>query len=144
VLGTEIAPKTLLDGSELLIENHTCVTVVTLGCRQWDEFVLKIEFYALNLSCIMRIDVKGFVQWGCVSDIPLAGMDCVKYPDHSLMAVSHFISRSCNNISHCNLTAKHRYLPYWLCKFPLVHNGWLCCSPTLPVTCIWLFCRLLS
>jgi len=51
----------------------------------------------------MRIDVKGFVQWGCVSDIPLAGMDCVKYPDYSLMAVSHFISRSCNIISLCNL-----------------------------------------
>jgi hypothetical protein len=29
----------------------------------------------------MRIDVKVFVRWGCVSDIPLAGMDCVKYPD---------------------------------------------------------------
>jgi len=50
-----------------------------LECWQWDEFVLKIEFYALNLSCIMRIDVKVFVQWGCVSDIPIAGMDCVKY-----------------------------------------------------------------
>ena len=49
------------------------------------EFVLKVEFYALNLTSIMRIDVKGFVQWGCVSDIPLAGMDCVKYPDYYLM-----------------------------------------------------------
>jgi hypothetical protein len=29
----------------------------------------------------MRIDVEGFVQWGCVSEIPIAGMDCVKYPD---------------------------------------------------------------
>ena len=48
-----------------------------MECRQWDEFVLKIEFYALNLSCIMRIDVKGFVQWGCVSDI--------KYPDYHLI-----------------------------------------------------------
>jgi len=27
----------------------------------------------------MRIDVEGFVQWGYVSDIPLVGMDCVKY-----------------------------------------------------------------
>jgi len=33
----------------------------------------------------MRIDVEGFVQWGCVSDISLAGMDCVKYPDYYLM-----------------------------------------------------------
>jgi len=74
-----------------------------LECRQWDEFVIKIEFYALNLSCIMRIDVKGFVQWGYVSDIPLAGMDCVKYPDYYLVEVSHFISRSCNIISLCNL-----------------------------------------
>jgi hypothetical protein len=49
--------------------------------HSWDEFVLKIEFYALNLSCIMLTDVKVFVQWGCVSDIPLAGMDSVKYPD---------------------------------------------------------------
>jgi len=56
-----------------------------LECRQWDEFVLKVEFYALNLTSIMRIDVKGFVLWGCVSDIPLAGLDCVKYPDYYLM-----------------------------------------------------------
>ena len=56
-----------------------------MECRQWDEFVLKIEFYALNLSCIMRIDVKGFVQCGCESDIALAGMDCVKYPDYHLI-----------------------------------------------------------
>ena len=76
MLGTEIAPR---DGSEWLVENHTCVAGVTLVCQQWDEFVLKIEIYALNLSCIMRIDVKGFVQWGYVSDIPLAGMDCVEY-----------------------------------------------------------------
>ena len=47
--------------------------------------VLGIEFYTLNLSCIMRIDVKGFLQWGSVSDIPIAGMDCVKYSDYYLM-----------------------------------------------------------
>lgn len=80
-----------------------------MECRQWDEFVLKVEFYALNLTSIMRIDVKGFVQWGCVSDIPLAGMDCVKYPDYCLMWVSHFMSRPCNIISLCNLTVEHRY-----------------------------------
>ena len=83
-----------------------------MECRQWDEFVLNVELYALNLTCIMRIDVKGFVQWGCVSDIPLAGLDCVKYPDYYLMWVSHFMSRSCNIISLCNLTVEQRYLPY--------------------------------
>ena len=80
-VGHRNSPKRLLDGSELLVENCTSVAGVTLECRQWDEFVLKVEFYALNLSRIMRIDVKGFVQLGCVNDIPLAGMDCVKYPD---------------------------------------------------------------
>jgi len=74
----------------LLVENQTCVAGVTLECRQWDEFVLKIEFYALNLSCIMGIDVKGFVQCGCESDIPLAGMDCVKYPDYHLIGELSF------------------------------------------------------
>ena len=63
----------------MLVENPTCVAGVILVGRQWDGFVLEIEFYALNLSCIMRIDVKGFVQWGYVSDIPLVCMDCVKY-----------------------------------------------------------------
>jgi len=74
------------------------------------------------------------VQWDCVSDIPLAGMDCVKYPDYYLMGVSHFMSRSCNIISLCSLTVEHRYLPYWQCEFHLVHNGCLCGSPTLPMT----------
>jgi len=32
----------------------------------------------------MRIDVKVFVKWGCVNDIPLAGIDCVKYPSYYL------------------------------------------------------------
>jgi len=58
MLRTEVAPR---DGSELLLENRTCVAAVTLECQLWDEFVLTIEFYALNLSCIMRIAVKGFV-----------------------------------------------------------------------------------
>jgi len=58
----------------------------------------------------MRIDVKVFVLWGCVSDISLAGMDCVKYPDYYMIGVSHFKSRSCNIISLCNLTVEHRFI----------------------------------
>jgi len=93
----------------------------------------------------MRIDVKGFVQWGCVSDIPLASMDCVKYPDYYIkgdLIFYCYMSWSCNIISLYNLTVEHRYFPYWLCDFPLVHNGCLCGSPTLPLTCIGYFAGL--
>jgi len=78
-------------------------------------------------------------------DIPLASMDCVKYPDYYIkgdLIFYCYMSWSCNIISLYNLTVEHRYFPYWLCDFPLVHNGCLCGSPTLPLTCIGYFAGL--
>jgi hypothetical protein len=97
----------------------------------------------------MRIDVKGFVQWGCVSDIvqwgcvsdiPLAVMDCVEYPDYYLKGDLSFYVMVLQYHFPLQFDCEHRYFQYWLCEFHSVHNRCLCGSPTLPVTCIWLFC----